>query len=639
MSDYSSLKATINANVKANNNHEITGVIMNSVLTAMVNSLGAGYQFMGVATPTNPGSDQNPDYKCFYLATTPGRYSHLGGLVVDDGEVALLKWDTSWVKVLTGIATKDQVDLNTEEILKIKAILPQVVTGRVDTYAASVGATFVGNVQSADDSKCVCRAEVFEGEVFKINSSCSTPYLKQYVITDENDVVTRVGTGGTNVVTEITIQPGEKYLYVNLYLYDGKVNYFNVLHIPIAITLKECADLQESEKALENNVNSAYLREIKSWDDFSVKQGKYINGDGTIYESQYRWLSEFVKVKPRDTISCSSMKLNIGGADCYGIACYDKDKKFIPNAGLKGSINNFSGSFVVPDNCMYIRVSDAKENVYARFSIKELGNVVESFNNIFWDEKEILEKRVVSTLRNKKIAVFGDSTFAIAGNESGKWKTIPYFLRYFSGAEVDNFAIGGTGLNTIHSDGVYQYLDFPALKVAIDNNDFTNQIAAAQSVGGYVVDVINAMKDIDLSTYDIFIFGYGANDYTAGITLEAMKTAVETAIQWLYSKNPNITIVVNLPFYRMWNSPTDFVDDTYTHRNVNNNTLAEFSEAMKESVKKFGLSCLSNYDSTGWNYYNRNKYFPPSDGAHFNKVAAREAAKRLFDLLNNLGLA
>ena len=109
MSEYSSLKATINASVKTNGNQEITGSIMNSVLNAMVNSLGAGYQFIGVATPTTPGTAQNPDYKCFYLATTPGTYTNLGGLVVTDGEVALLKYDSSWHKDVTGIATANQV--------------------------------------------------------------------------------------------------------------------------------------------------------------------------------------------------------------------------------------------------------------------------------------------------------------------------------------------------------------------------------------------------------------------------------------------------------------------------------------------------------------------------------------------------
>lgn len=110
MSEYSSLKATINANVKTNGNQEITGAITNSVLNAMVDSLGAGYQFIGVATPTNPGTAQTPDYKCFYIATTPGTYANLGGLVVADGEVALLKYDTSWTKEVTGIATADQLN-------------------------------------------------------------------------------------------------------------------------------------------------------------------------------------------------------------------------------------------------------------------------------------------------------------------------------------------------------------------------------------------------------------------------------------------------------------------------------------------------------------------------------------------------
>lgn len=110
MSNYNSLKTTIDANIKQNGNQEITGQILNSVLNQMVNTLGAGYQFMGVATPTNPGSAQTPDYKCFYFTTTPGTYTYMGGLVVANGEVAILKYDTSWTKEVTGIATTEHVD-------------------------------------------------------------------------------------------------------------------------------------------------------------------------------------------------------------------------------------------------------------------------------------------------------------------------------------------------------------------------------------------------------------------------------------------------------------------------------------------------------------------------------------------------
>lgn len=128
MSNYKSIKAIINANVKTNGKQEITGSVLNSVLNAMVNSLGAGYQFIGMATPTNPGSAQTPDYKCFYLATTPGTYTNLGGLVVADGEVAILKYDTSWTKEVTGIATAAQLNQLGQKVTDLSAVTQNIGT-------------------------------------------------------------------------------------------------------------------------------------------------------------------------------------------------------------------------------------------------------------------------------------------------------------------------------------------------------------------------------------------------------------------------------------------------------------------------------------------------------------------------------
>lgn len=99
MSNYLSLKATINANIKTNNNQEITGEVMNSVLNAMVDSLGvAGYQYRGVVTPsTNPGT---PDQNVWYLAAVPGTYTHFGGKVVGAGLSILATSDggATWIK-------------------------------------------------------------------------------------------------------------------------------------------------------------------------------------------------------------------------------------------------------------------------------------------------------------------------------------------------------------------------------------------------------------------------------------------------------------------------------------------------------------------------------------------------------------
>ena len=94
MSNYSNLKSTIDTNIKTNGNEEITGAILNTVLNSMVSSLGAGYQYMGVATTsTNPGT---PDAKVFYLAYTPGTYTNFSGIVVTG--LCVLKYDTAWSK-------------------------------------------------------------------------------------------------------------------------------------------------------------------------------------------------------------------------------------------------------------------------------------------------------------------------------------------------------------------------------------------------------------------------------------------------------------------------------------------------------------------------------------------------------------
>lgn len=121
MSNYNSLKATINANIKTNGNQEITGSVLNSVLNAMVNTLGAGYMYAGVAVPsTNPGT---PDAKVFYIAATPGTYTNFGGLSVASGEVAILKWDSSWHKDVTGVVSYDALQGIQGQITRINGQL------------------------------------------------------------------------------------------------------------------------------------------------------------------------------------------------------------------------------------------------------------------------------------------------------------------------------------------------------------------------------------------------------------------------------------------------------------------------------------------------------------------------------------
>lgn len=102
MANYETLKTAIRQVVKINGNNEITGALLQQSLLAMINTLGAGYQFMGVATPTtNPGTI---DQKAFYIAATAGDYSNFGSISLDNYEIAVLVYSNSWTKnsVYTG---------------------------------------------------------------------------------------------------------------------------------------------------------------------------------------------------------------------------------------------------------------------------------------------------------------------------------------------------------------------------------------------------------------------------------------------------------------------------------------------------------------------------------------------------------
>lgn len=133
MSKYNVIKAATNANIKRNGQNAITGPILNSVLNAIIDSLGKYYQFVGVATPvTNPSS---PDQNVAYIASTEGTYAKMGGITMSSGELAVIKWDGEWVK---------------ETIL----ILPEGSESNV--FIATYGETPLADVKNAfDDGKIV----------------------------------------------------------------------------------------------------------------------------------------------------------------------------------------------------------------------------------------------------------------------------------------------------------------------------------------------------------------------------------------------------------------------------------------------------------------------------------------------------
>ena len=92
---YEELKTAIASVIKENGRHEITGNLLQDCLMAIINTLGEGYQFVGVATPeTEPITG---DGKYFYLAGQAGNYTHFGSDVqVQTGQIVVLNYESGW---------------------------------------------------------------------------------------------------------------------------------------------------------------------------------------------------------------------------------------------------------------------------------------------------------------------------------------------------------------------------------------------------------------------------------------------------------------------------------------------------------------------------------------------------------------
>lgn len=114
MANYTTLKGSITSAITQNGNKEITGALLQSVLLAMVNSLGAQFQFRGVATPgANPGT---PDYNVAYIAG-PGTYPNFGNKTVPSTYLGVLKYNGTWsvelIQLPVGSTVSVSPDLDT----------------------------------------------------------------------------------------------------------------------------------------------------------------------------------------------------------------------------------------------------------------------------------------------------------------------------------------------------------------------------------------------------------------------------------------------------------------------------------------------------------------------------------------------
>ncbi len=310
MANYNNLKTAIQAVIKANGNQEITGEIMQNALLSMINSLGTGYQFMGIATPeTNPST---PDQKVFYIATGKGTYANFGGLIVDEDEVVLLIYDDTWKKLSSGIALKDEVSL-------IKGNL----SNRIDISKLDVGSELIIFTKKIPTEVYVNRASgrIHIGTIDKFSFANTLHYVKQ-----ESDL--------------------SLYIYSDLGNYDGWV-----IDAPSLMQIfKEIEGV-----SVDNNNKVDISLSINLANNAKSELGKYIADEtGIFVDNPVFNVTDFIPCKPNTTYYAAKNDKD-GFTRCI---CYDENHNVI-----KTSYNvSVGASYTTSDNASYMKLTYFAEN-------------------------------------------------------------------------------------------------------------------------------------------------------------------------------------------------------------------------------------------------------------------------------------
>ncbi len=356
MSNYNNLKTTIDANIKQNGNQEITGPILNSVLNQMVNILGTGYQFAGIATldpATDPGT---PDAKVFYIANGKGTYTNFGGLEVTEDEVVVLYWDSAWHKVATGIASQAKLS----ELEKFVGDYTPVSKTLMTTTEIIENWALLSNGNSVEDSNSkLVKYPVTAGDFIELNLTKDNEAVYQFQsvkgvpsVGINSNIIGNVCVNASNGV--VKVPAGATWLIVSQ-LKTNATNSVHKCHNTIDNTPTTGSNNLVKSGGVKNELDQlqARIQEIKGyeWNNWEWNDGSYISDTGVVTQANNTRYSRPVQVNKGDII-------HVTGAGTR-IAAISKTDALASSYVCKVTMNNNTSteySWTADEDC-YIAIS------------------------------------------------------------------------------------------------------------------------------------------------------------------------------------------------------------------------------------------------------------------------------------------
>ena len=269
MANYATLKAAIADVIKTNGNNAITGAILQSSLLSMIDILGAGYQFAGVATPeTNPGTT---DARVFYLAAEKGTYVNFSGEIVTG--IAVLYYDSGWH--ITNIAPIDETpSFDSAALVQSGGTFNEINGGfQTDTKTwTGVQNQFINYPGISAGSRLIVQLRTTDNVSLSISAETPGGYVGIGVLDNENDIIavtipavisnqTLAFTHGTSETVNATI---DVYIVDNVQNLPYRIHrlFSDVSGLKTSVSDVQTI-AQEAQETAENIDNKGFIKSYK----------------------------------------------------------------------------------------------------------------------------------------------------------------------------------------------------------------------------------------------------------------------------------------------------------------------------------------------------------------------------------------
>lgn len=200
MAQYNNLINSVKAVIKQNGTNDITGQVMQDVLTGIIGTIGRFATFAGVAIPsTNPGT---PDQTVVYLATQVGTYVNFGGVTISGTRICAIHnisgaWSLEVIITLgdgTAVEIDPVLDPNSLNPVENRAVYAECQAIRTLIASIAPQTAIKTSVLSAATANTIT-GETYVGKTI-INVQCTISGVDAIVVT----AAKQLGTAGSGVL-------------------------------------------------------------------------------------------------------------------------------------------------------------------------------------------------------------------------------------------------------------------------------------------------------------------------------------------------------------------------------------------------------------------------------------------------------